>query len=508
MGTTLYRKYRPKVFGELVGQRHIAVTLSREIESGRLAHAYLFTGPRGVGKTTVARLLAKAINCTGRKGAEPDNTCGACLEMTDGRSLDLLEVDAASQTGVDNVRENIIANARVAPSRLKYKVFIIDEVHMLSIGAFNALLKLLEEPPAHALFILATTEVHKVPETIISRCQRFDFHRVSVEDLKARLATLARLESVDVDDDVLEDLARRAEGSVRDADSLLGQLVALGEKHITSDVAGVALPRTNIQSVLDFFIFFVRRDRAGAISKLHELVEDGVSLPHFVRQFIELIRALVLLKVNPLFDRGAVLALDAKQEQAVLELLPSISLDDLIRLLEAFHDLDRQVKTDAIPQLPVELAIVKVISGGVESVVAPPPLAPVKTSTSAKKVKAEPKRPPPAAEASESVVDVSSVEKVWGRIVEAVKQVNHGIAVLLKTAAPVDVKSNCLVIGVRFPFHAERLMENKNRRQLEDVLSEILKTRVTIRCSVVPKSETADDAAVGDIAKAFGGEVL
>ena len=188
MAQALYRKYRPVRFSDLVGQNHIRITLQNELEQDRVAHAYLFSGPRGVGKTTTARLLAKAVNCKDRKDSEACEKCDFCKEISQGKSLDVIEIDAASHTGVDNVRENIIENSRFTPQRLKYKVFIIDEVHMLSLSAFNALLKTLEEPPEHVIFILATTEIHRVPETIISRCQRFDFKRVSVDDLVKRMS--------------------------------------------------------------------------------------------------------------------------------------------------------------------------------------------------------------------------------------------------------------------------------------------------------------------------------
>ncbi len=191
MSQAIYIKYRPALFEDLVGQNHIKVTLQNEIENNRIAHAYLFSGPRGVGKTTTARLLAKAINCEDKKTTEACDKCSFCKEINAKRSMDVIEIDAASHTGVDNVRENIIENSRFTPQHLKYKVFIIDEVHMLSLSAFNALLKTLEEPPEHVIFILATTEIHRVPETIISRCQRFDFKRVNIDDLISRLKYIA-----------------------------------------------------------------------------------------------------------------------------------------------------------------------------------------------------------------------------------------------------------------------------------------------------------------------------
>ncbi|PJA92609.1 MAG: DNA polymerase III, subunit gamma and tau, partial [Candidatus Komeilibacteria bacterium CG_4_9_14_3_um_filter_37_5] len=265
--TTLYNKYRPLKFSDIVDQNHIKITLQNELVTNKLAHAYLFTGPRGVGKTTIARILAKAINCSQRPAEqfEPCNECSNCLEVNQNKFLDLVEIDAASQTKVEQTRENIIAAARVSASAGRTKIFIIDEVHMLSASSFNALLKTLEEPPAKVIFILATTEIHKVPETIISRCQRFDFHRIGVDDLEQWLAIVCQQEKVEYDQAVLKLIAKQAEGGARDALSLLGQVLSLSENKVSLDQASLILPRSDLSVISELVAYLCKQQAAPAI---------------------------------------------------------------------------------------------------------------------------------------------------------------------------------------------------------------------------------------------------
>ncbi|MDP1629512.1 MAG: DNA polymerase III subunit gamma/tau, partial [bacterium] len=270
MSLALYRKYRPKTFAEIIGQEHIVRTLTNALSMGKISHAYLFSGPRGTGKTTMARLLAKSLNCLKRNGAagefEPCNDCESCKQINEGRPLDLIEIDAASHTGVDNVRENIIEASRYVPYGEHYKIYLIDEVHMLSKGAFNALLKTLEEPPKHVVFIMATTEISKVPATILSRVQRFDFRKLKVLELVGRLNLIAKKEGVDIEPKAVNYLAVLADGSTRDAESLLDQIMALGESPITLKISEEFLGAVDFNTAGRFAEFIVQKDAAGAVN--------------------------------------------------------------------------------------------------------------------------------------------------------------------------------------------------------------------------------------------------
>src|SRR3989338_8292645 len=297
----LYHIHRQQHFEAIIGQEHIVRTLANQITTGRVGHAYLFSGPRGVGKTTTARIVAKALNCKERKTKDPNpcDECGSCVEIRDGRSIDVIEIDAASHTGVDHVREHIIENSRFKPSKSAYKVFIIDEVHMLSTSAFNALLKPLEEPPTHVLFILATTEIHKLPATIVSRCQHFNFKKVQTAALKKHLAEVAKEEGVRVDEEVLERIAKKSEGCVRDAVSLLDQLMGSGAKKITPNEARFILPTTSLESQLQFVSYCMHAQIKDGLTFINTLVSNGISLPQFATDLIELLRIMLIYQVDP-----------------------------------------------------------------------------------------------------------------------------------------------------------------------------------------------------------------
>ncbi|NQT50290.1 DNA polymerase III subunit gamma/tau [Candidatus Kuenenbacteria bacterium] len=383
MSIALYRKYRPKNFAEVSGQNHIKITLQNEIESDRVVHAYMFCGPRGTGKTTLARLLSKAVNCTDiQASGEPCNKCQSCEDIIAGKALDIIEIDAASHTGVDNVRENIIQNARFTPTKKKFKVFIIDEVHMLSISAFNALLKILEEPPKYVIFILATTEAHKVPSTIISRCQRFDFKKINLLEIVERLKWIVGREEIRVDEKVLSLIAKQSGGCVRDAESLLEQVLSLGEKNITLEQSELILPKTDFDLLYKLFEFIINKQTAEAIELINKMVEDGIDIAQFTDGLIEFVRKTLIYKISNNLQEFS-REVDEDVVNQVMKLLPKLDevrMTTIIKKLIITKDLFKQ---NYLSQLPLEIAVFDLTASGKpmakpvlaqpENVVPPPP---------------------------------------------------------------------------------------------------------------------------------------
>ncbi|PIT86184.1 MAG: DNA polymerase III subunit gamma/tau, partial [Candidatus Magasanikbacteria bacterium CG10_big_fil_rev_8_21_14_0_10_43_6] len=390
----LYHTHRPQDFGSVVGQEHIVKTLSNQILAGTVAHAYLFFGPRGIGKTTTARLLAKSMNCTERKkdSAEPCNACASCLEIGRGSALDVIEIDAASHTGVDNVRENIIDNAQFRPTKSAYKVFIIDEVHMLSTSAFNALLKTLEEPPQHVLFILATTELHKLPDTIVSRCQRFTFSKIPSDALKAHLAHIASSLGVTCEESVLNHIVQKSEGCARDAISLLEQVMATGEKHITAASAAFLLPPSAAEEVVALTTAIVHGETHTALQTIQHLYDQGFQFLQFTDDCIAFLRTLLIAQVTPQYIDT--LALEAATKKSITELSSSLTQKKLIALIEAFFDARAQLRQTPMPQLPLE--ILAVAQTQTDPMSASPVSTPLPPGAALPTQKAIPATPPPA----------------------------------------------------------------------------------------------------------------
>ncbi|MDO8669385.1 MAG: DNA polymerase III subunit gamma/tau [Candidatus Buchananbacteria bacterium] len=523
--STLYRKYRPQTFSDVIGQNHVKITLQHEIEQGKIGHAYLFCGPRGLGKTTLARLLAKAINCEKRKEgeAEPCNTCRSCTSITSSSAVDIIEIDAASHTGVDNVRENIIENARFTPNISKYKVFIIDEVHMLSSQAFNALLKTLEEPPSHAIFILCTTETHKLPQTIISRCQRFDLKKVSSKDLKARLEKIAKAEGKKIEGLVLDNIVLHSEGCVRDAESLLGKIFTLGDD-ITAEQAEIILPRSDFNQISQFLNFIVENNSTAAIELLNNLVEDGFDLQVFVESLLEFMRKIMLIKVSGnLSDFG--IELDEALEKSAEDLAKRFDYNKLVLAIDIFMSKRQEIKSALIQQFPLEIAVIQLTKENQKikdqsdddssddesgSKLASEDLS--KTQKVKEKIKDKlsylnPRRHRDNEVPLENInlkkenvddikvdmtssddklddgkeVKLSRVQENWKEIVVKLLEENYTLSSLLRISEPLKCDDNILEIAVKNKFYHDRIMNYNNKLSVEKVISEVLKSEIKIK---------------------------
>ncbi|OGZ65650.1 MAG: DNA polymerase III, subunit gamma and tau [Candidatus Staskawiczbacteria bacterium RIFCSPHIGHO2_02_FULL_33_16] len=357
----LYRKYRPQDFSEIIGQTHIVQTLVNSVNSNSISHAYLFSGPRGSGKTTMARIFAKAVNCEGKSINKPCNKCDSCLEITGFNSMDLIEIDAASHTGVDDIRD-LISGIKFAPIKSKYKIFIIDECHQLSKSAANALLKTLEEPPSHAIFILATTESHKMIPTIISRCQRFDFKRLFVPEIIKKLEFIVKKEGIKFEDSALALIALNGRGSFRDAESLLEKCIHFSGKNkiVTAGEIKELLGIVEVLQISKLVDFIVNKNTQEGILHINSLIDSGVDLGEFTKTLIFYLRQSLLLKINPELLHPQTSGLSTEELSVMKEQIRKVNEKEIQKMLELFIEAENKMKYSSILQLPLELAIIEI----------------------------------------------------------------------------------------------------------------------------------------------------
>jgi len=513
----LYHKHRPQIFTSVIGQEHIVTTLSNQVAGNKVAHAYLFSGPRGVGKTTLARILAKAINCPNRKPSdfEPCDQCDPCQEIRGSRSIDVIGIDAASHTGVDNVRENIIDNAQFKPTKSPFKIFIIDEVHMLSTSAFNALLKTLEEPPKHVIFIMATTELHKLPATIISRCQRFDFKKVGFDTMEKHLKAVAKEEGVKIDEDVLERIINKSDGCVRDSVGLLDQIMAAGEKNITAEIASLVLPTTNAEQCINYLSALLNKDTKAGIELVAQLVEDGVNFPQFAYDTVEILRAMLILKTGAKASQTG-LDLNDKAKKEIKNLCDLASQKDLVNLIDLLMRRGAQIKSSPIPQLPLEMAVVEWVTTtdtkNTDHTDKPIDQLPV-TSYRLPKNQDEPKKTiverVKEMVSKEPAFTITDVQSKWNNFLDKVEKQFPSLAFVLKMAEIDMLDGNTVKIKVQYSFHRDKIMEKACQKNLETLLAEILGDKAKIEANVADKQDiTTSNEELQSIASSLGGEIV
>ena len=502
------RKWRPMRFEDVVGQTHITTTLRNAISSGRLAHAYLFSGPRGVGKTTTARLLAKMVNCLHPVDQNPDNVCENCIEITEGRSFDVLEIDGASNRGIDEIR-NLRESVRYAPSKGSSKVYIIDEVHMLTKEAFNALLKTLEEPPSHVLFIFATTEINKVPATILSRCQRFDFRRIRTDEIAANLRTIAKAEGITIDDEALMTVARKGDGSLRDAQSLFDQVIALCGTTVTSARIVEALNMVDQEVYFRVTDLIASSDVKGGLALVEEIIGKGHDVREFVAGLGEHFRNLLVAKTA-----GASTLIDAAEatRQHYASAAEHLSVADILRFQRLIAGTESALRWTSQPRFKLEADLVQmiimpraqevsellqkiddlkkkldteVIAGPIghqpaaprQQVPSPPPRTEKTTFRPPQVLSAEPILRAPAHQ--------TEISARWQEFVGTVRTKKISLWPVLENARLLGVENGTVRIGCVDDFQAS--MVTKNKEVLSKMLEELFHVRARVATQVIPE---------------------
>ncbi len=533
------RKWRPRQFDEVVGQEHITATLKNAVHSERVAQCYLFCGPRGVGKTTTARILAKVLNCTAPRDGNPCEACDSCQSIAASISMNVLEIDGASNNGIDDIRE-LREVVRYAATEGVYKIYIIDEVHMLSTAAFNGLLKTLEEPPEHVVFIFATTEVQAVPQTILSRCQRFNFRRISTEQIAAHLATIAQAEGIAVEEGALHLLASRADGALRDAESLLDQVVSFG-----SEVSQQAV--VQVLGLVDRGLYFELLDAvreaapAQVLAIVAQAVDEGVDIEEFVYGLVELLRHLLFAKIQGRADELD-MAEDARRRCG--ELADAMAVEDLLRMMQSLLDLEADIKRSVQPRFRVEIALVHLALMGrsvdvgellhrLQSLegAAPRPAAP--SSPKVRREPAAPPRvrrepaaaapPPPAqqqiaapAESSNAAGGLSfdQVRTTWAELVNAVRAAQPSLANFLNGAALDSLEGHVLRLSFGNRFAMNQVI--KNRESVEGIAAAKYGQRLRLEAVVKkgdqpappPASQPESDPTLRSVLDTFDGELV
>lgn len=515
MTQALYNKWRPQKWDEIVGQQHVVQTLRNAVTGNRVAHAYLFAGPRGTGKTSAARLLAKAVNCLNEDiTVRPCNDCTHCVAVNEGRFLDLIEIDAASNTSVEDVR-NLRDKIHFTPNQGTYKVYIIDEVHMLSTAAFNALLKTLEEPPAHAIFILATTEIHKIPATVLSRCQRHEFRRVPVDGIVGQLQNIVANENLTIEPEALTLIARQSAGGMRDAISLLDQMASTG-KEITLGLTQTVLGTATSQTVMDLVGAVLDRKPSVGMDAIHIALDSGTDPRLLARQVVDYLRAVLLVQMG----NAAQVDLAAETRTQADKHAKAITSLDVLRMIKAFNIAAIDLRGGWQPSLPLELALVEVIeapniphqevtSGGTTMVSAkdktekPTARTPVQNAAGKTDISTLPQ-----GESSRLLVQVI---KAWKQIKDSLRS-HPSLVALLNSSRLLEIKDGVLVIGFASDVLRSKMEVPEQMELTSKAIAAVVGTDLKLRCVIsnAKQSTPSDVKADGMVAAALkkGGEIV
>ena len=513
----LYLRWRPRRFEDVVGQEHVTRTLRNAVKLGRPSHAYLFTGPRGTGKTSVARILYRAVNCENPMDGDPDNTCAICRAALENRALDLVEIDAASTGGIADIRD-LREKVGYRPNEGRYRVYIIDEAHEMSNAAWDALLKTLEEPPPHALFVLATTDAHKVPPTIVSRCQRFDFRRIPFQETKEQLARVAAAEGMQIDAAVLERLALVARGGLRDGLSLLDQLSAFAVGDIDMAVARAALSLPSIEAVRGAIDGMTRRDPGVVMSVLADAAEGGADLRLFADELVVHLRALMLLRAGA--DARLTDELPADEVAWLRERAPSWSIGTLMQLVQTLSD--ALARTRDAQQFQVQTEVALLAACDVMSL-APPvvvpasprvPAEPVAVVAEVESVVVEPPAPPAATQPGAPAPTVSTADhglvSRWPDVVDHIRGRNGLLASIVSSAQPITLENQNLVVAFSTEFNRKTADKATNRQLIEAAFERVYGSPYRLR-GTVGNGENAtpsllDDPVINYATRTFGGQ--
>ena len=514
---SLYRKYRPQKFSDLVGQEHVAKTLTNALKFGKIGHAYLFSGPRGTGKTTVARLLAKSLNCMVRNSAirpqisdnknptsdfrlptsEPCNQCQSCMNIMADKSLDVMEIDAASNRGIDEIRE-LREKIKFAPSQSAYKIYIIDEVHMLTKEAFNALLKTLEEPPKHAIFVMATTEVHKIPDTILSRVQQFDFRRARIEEIVTNLTSIAKAEKIKISSEALQLVAVYGDGSYRDSISIFDTIASMQLEKIELQNVQEVLGISNESIILEFLESILSNKQAKALKIIDALYQEGIDLFEFNNRLIEYLRKIIIFQATNELNN---FQLTEEQKEKIRELSKRSERGKIINLIKQFIEASRDIKGSNLPQLPLEMVVMEACEENYEESIED------REEEKEKKIETKDKKNERKETANNLItnnpiannsithnqLNTATLKDKWPGFVKEMESLNRSLYLILKESEPKGIENGKFVLGVKYKIYAERICEKKNQPILKPIMEKVFGADYALECVVSPMAAKEDN---------------